>query len=134
MAPIGLPTIEKMSDVLESQAKDSSSVVPCVDRRPGRKIKWTYEIGQRLIKEVRNETQNNGLNITKACEEVARQEPWRSEFRPTSSNRTTADVLREKYQRLWMDRVELFQDTQTGELFARTRQRRKVRREGKYSR
>ena len=98
----------------------------------GRKKKWTPELEEKLIRSVWIKVNENDLTISAACKKLATEEPWKSLVKPVGSSRTSADVLRERYQKLWLDCFDVYEHIETGELELIQRPRRKIHRRGKY--
>ena len=100
----------------------------------GRETKWTGELNGKLIREVLELTGgigNESREISAACRTLAERQPWRSLVSTSGSKRRPADVLRERYTRLCMASIELWEDLRTGEVTMRVRPKQK-KRGGKY--
>jgi hypothetical protein len=135
LAEHGIPksASDKWLKLAHSLAQDSPAPRGLKKSRgPGRKAKWTPDHEIELVKAIRNEIFYDELTVTDACKKISTREPWISLVKPIGIDRTVADVLRERYQKLMMDCIDIFEDTKTGELFEKQRERRKVRRSGKH--
>lgn len=83
----------------------------------GRETKWTGELQLRLLKEVLELTGGKTRKVSAACRTLANREPWRSLVETSGTKRQPADVLRERYVRLFMGCMEIWEDVKTGEEF-----------------
>jgi len=86
---------------------------PNARRKRGRQSKWAKELNLRLIREV-GELANGGAmygedrKVSNACKILATCEPWRSLIKTTSPRRKPWQALRERYVRLFMGAIEVY--------------------------
>ena len=100
----------------------------------GRETKWTSDLHTRLIREVLELTGGKqSRKVSEACRILAAREPWCSLVTTSGSKRQPADVLRERYVRLWMASLKLYENVETGEV-AEVMRLKHRKRGGKYHR
>ena len=87
----------------------------------GRETKWTGELLSRLLREVLELTGGKTRKVSAACRTLANREPWRTLVETSGTKRQPADVLRERYVRLFMGCIEIWKHVKTGEEFERIR-------------
>ena len=99
--------------------------------RRGRETKWTADDHLRLLQEVADLTGGHPRKVSWACRKLADREPWRSLASTRGSKRNVAEVLRERFVRLYMGAVDIYEHGEGGELDARIRTKQRER-GGKY--
>ena len=99
----------------------------------GRDTKWTSELHHQLILDVLELTggEEKKISTSAACLILAKREPWLSLVETLSTKRDPADVLRERYVRLYMAAFDIYEDVKTGELEVKIREKNK-KHGGKY--
>ena len=99
----------------------------------GRDTKWTSELHHQLILDVLELTggEEKKISTSAACLMLAKREPWLSLVETLSTKRDPADVLRERYVRLYMAAFDIYEDVKTGELEVKIREKNK-KHGGKY--
>lgn len=84
-------------------------------KKPGAKKKWDFYLEFWLAIRVRREMMDRNVNISDACQVLAGQPPWNNVAKSRSSERSGADILRERYHR-FMARPVDFKLLDTGEV------------------
>lgn len=85
--------------------------------KKGRDSRWSADLHLRLIKEVGEITGGQGSRkVSEACRILAAREPWKSFVEATSPSRNPADVLRERYVRLFKGALEIWTDDPSGQM------------------